>query len=129
MRHYRYGAVVAVTLLTTAAWSQATAPVQYLSVHPDAVFSSNVVGLDVYNLKNEKIGDIADVVLEHGALEGYVLSVGGFLGVGERYVAVQPSSISIKYDESGKKWRATANATKDQLKAAPEFKYHSKWKG
>lgn len=125
-----HGHIVAGTvLLATAAFSQATAPVQYLSIRPDAMLTSKVVGLDVYNQGDEKIGEIADVVIEHGALQGYVLSVGGFLGMGERYVAVQPSSVSIKYDEPANKWRASANATKDQLKAAPEFKYHSRWKG
>lgn len=121
--------VAAATLLATAAWSQATAPVQYQSVKPDAVLTSKLVGINVYNMNNEKIGEIADVVIEHGSLDGYVLSVGGFLGMGEHYVAVQPSSVAIKYDESTREWRASANATKDQLKAAPVFKYHSRWKG
>lgn len=118
----------AMVLFTSAAWSQATAPVQYLSVTPESVLTSNVVGVDVYNLNNEKIGEIADIVIQHGQLDGYVLSVGGFLGIAERYVAVQPASLSLHYDESAKKWKAAANATKDQLKAAPEFKYHSRWK-
>jgi sporulation protein YlmC with PRC-barrel domain len=125
-----HGYIVAgTTLLATAAFGQATAPVQYLSIKPDSMLTSKLVGVDVYNQKNEKIGEIADVVIERGSLEGYVLSIGGFLGMGERYVAVQPSSVSIKYDESANQWRATANASKDQLKSAPEFKYHSKWKG
>lgn len=80
-------------------------------------------------MNNESIGEIADVILEHGQLSGYVLSVGGLRGIPERYVAVQPSPLTISYDDSGKRWKATANATKDQLRVAPEFKYHSKWKG
>lgn len=124
-----HGLILAGTILFAgAAWSQATAPVQYLSVKPDAMMSRNLVGLDVYNQNNENVGEIADVVIDQGNVQGYVLSVGGFLGMGERYVAVQPSSLSINYDESAKKWKATANTTKDQLRAAPEFKYHSKWR-
>lgn len=124
------GLILAGTILfTSAAWGQATAPVQYLSVKPDAVMTRNLVGLDVYNQKNENVGEIADVIIDKGNLSGYVLSVGGFLGMGERYVAVQPSSLTIDYDDSAKKWKATANTTKDELKSAPEFKYHSKWKG
>lgn len=124
-------AVVGTAIFAGAAWSQATAPVpsiQYMTVKPEAVLSSNVVGLEVYNGSNENIGKIADLVIDREALSGYVLSVGGFLGMGERYVAVQPSSVAITWDASGKKWKASANATKDQLKTAPEFKYEGKWK-
>ena len=52
-----------------------------------------------------------------------MIGVGGFLGVGEHYVAVAPSSVNVKYDEKNNKWLATMNTTKDALKAAPEFKY------
>ena len=52
-----------------------------------------------------------------------ILSVGGFLGMGERYVAVSPSSVNIRYDSKNDKWLASMNTTKEALKAAPEFKY------
>ena len=60
-------------------------------------------------------------------IKGYILSVGGFLGMGERYVAVDPSSVAVKYDDNDKKWHANMNATSDQLKTAPEFKYSGRW--
>ena len=47
---------------------------------------------------------------------------------GQRYVAVDPSSISIRYTEADKTWKATLNARIDQLKMAPEFRYEGKWK-
>jgi hypothetical protein len=52
-----------------------------------------------------------------------ILSVGGFLGMGEHYVAVSPSSVNVRYDSKNDKWLASMNTTKDALKAAPEFKY------
>ncbi|OYY26724.1 MAG: photosystem reaction center subunit H, partial [Azorhizobium sp. 35-67-15] len=52
----------------------------------------------------------------------------GFLGMGERYVIVRPNAVQIAYSEADKKWSAMMNATKDQLKAAPEFKYEGRWK-
>ena len=58
---------------------------------------------------------------------GYILSVGGFLGMGTHYVAVDPGTVSITYDGSNKTWRASMNATKDQLKSAAEFKYGGQW--
>jgi sporulation protein YlmC with PRC-barrel domain len=51
--------------------------------------ASKLVGVDVYNDNNEKIGDINDVILDKsGKVENVVLGVGGFLGMGEHYVAV-----------------------------------------
>jgi len=43
--------------------------------------------------------------------------------MGERYVAVSPSSVSVRYDSKNDKWLASMNTTKDALKSAPEFKY------
>lgn len=128
----RYAIALAGTaLFASAAWSQATAPippVQFMTTKPDARLASNIVGLDVYSKTNQNIGKIADMVLDRDSLSGYVLSVGGFLGIGERYVAVQAQSVAISYDASTKKWKANANATMEQLKNAPEFKYENKWK-
>ncbi len=47
--------------------------------------------------------------------------------MGTHYVAVDPDAVKVTYDASNKVWRATMNATKDQLKAAPEFKYGGEW--
>jgi len=43
--------------------------------------------------------------------------------MGERYVAVSPSSVNVRYDAKADKWLASMNTTKDALKEAPEFKY------
>jgi sporulation protein YlmC with PRC-barrel domain len=51
--------------------------------------ASKLVGVNVYNDANEKIGDINDVILDKsGKVENVVLGVGGFLGMGEHYVAI-----------------------------------------
>ena len=100
----------------------------FISVPSTAMLTSNVVGLDIYNSQNNDIGKIQDVVVDGGnTVQGYILSVGGFLGMGTHYVAVNPASVSITYDANGKTWRAAMNATKDQLKNAPEFQYGGKW--
>ena len=69
-----------------------------------------------------------DVVFEGGQISRVVLAVGEALGAGERYVAVDPSGISIRYMEAEDKWEAIINASLDQMKAAPEFRYEGKWK-
>jgi sporulation protein YlmC with PRC-barrel domain len=51
--------------------------------------ASKLVGVDVYNDANEKIGDINEVILDKsGKVANVILGVGGFLGMGEHYVAV-----------------------------------------
>ena len=60
-------------------------------------------------------------------MTGYIVSVGGFLGMGTHYVAVDPDAVKVTFDTINKVWRATMNASKDQLKAAPEFKYEGQW--
>jgi hypothetical protein len=45
-----------------------------------------------------------------------------------RFVAIDPSSISVTYVEGEEKWRARVNAHPDQLWSAPEFRYQDKWK-
>jgi PRC-barrel domain len=90
--------------------------------------SSKVVGLDIYNTSNQDIGQIKDIAMaDNGRTRAYIVSVGGFLGMGEHYVAVNPSSVKVSYNNSEKKWHASMNASADQLKAAPEFKYTGRW--
>src|SRR5215469_15774861 len=51
--------------------------------------ASKVVGLNVYNAQNENVGSINDLLLDKsGNIKAAVISVGGFLGMGARYVAV-----------------------------------------
>jgi hypothetical protein len=85
----------------------------YVPAHDE--LSSNVVG---------NIGTIKDIALDANGLNGYIIDVGGFLGMGDRYVVVRPSAIS--FDAKDNKWRATTNANADQLRTAPEYKYSSK---
>lgn len=100
----------------------------FIKVNSDQMLTSNVVGLDVYNDKNNNIGKIHDVVLDKSnKVAGYILSVGGFLGMGTHYVAIEPGAVSITYDANNKAWRASMNATRNELKSAPEFRYGGRW--
>ncbi len=95
----------------------------FTTVPPGDELSSNLIGLSVYNNANQDIGTVKDISLDNNGVHSYILAVGGFLGMGDHYVAVNPSALNISFDSSDKKWRASMNATADQLKAAPEFKY------
>ena len=96
----------------------------FARVSSDEMFTSKLKGLNVYNQNNESIGEISDIAItKDNQVQALILSVGGFLGMGEHYVAVAPSSVQVMYDQASKKWKATMNTTKEALKAAPEFKY------
>jgi len=89
--------------------------------------SSKVIGLDVYNNDNKDIGTIKDIAINaNGDVKGYILSVGGFLGIGDHYVAVKPSAINLTYNATDAKWHAKMDANAGQLKSAPEYKYPTK---
>src|SRR5262249_36599480 len=58
--------------------------------------ASKVVGLNVYNEKNENVGSINDLLMDKsGAIKAAVISVGGFLGMGARLVAVPYDKIKF----------------------------------
>jgi len=77
---------------------------------------------DVYDPNNNKIGAVSDVLVSpDGRVDALIVGVGGFLGVGTKDVAVNFNAVKpIKRDN---KIYLTVNATKDELKAAPGFKY------
>jgi sporulation protein YlmC with PRC-barrel domain len=107
------------------AGSLADAAGLFANVPARAGLSSKVVGLSVYNSENTDLGTIKDIAFDANGVKAYIVAVGGFLGVGDRYVAVRPSAINISYDAAKDKWQALMNTDADQLKSAPEFKYSS----
>lgn len=121
--------------------------------------ASKLMGLDVYNQNNEKLGDINELILDkNGKVAAVVVGVGGFLGMGEHDIAVSidklkfmeeplrtsstnpapardattgtanppASSTTPARATNSNDWvpdHAVMNATKEQLKAMPQFKY------
>jgi sporulation protein YlmC with PRC-barrel domain len=108
--------------------------------------SSKLIGLDIYNEQNEKIGDISEILIDKsGKVEGVVIGVGGFLGIGQRDIRVEMSKLKfmdqpVRSSAGGdrpartdarsddRKWYPdhavlTGAGNKDQLKSMPEFKF------
>ena len=133
MRHLTLS-LAALALLAAPALAEAAKPlnppaqVKFANLPADTALSSNLKNLTVVDGQNSTVADIKDLAISQNKLVGYIVSVGGFLGLGERYVAIDPASVALTYDESAKKWKASVNASKDQLKTAPEFKYEGKFK-
>ena len=89
----------------------------------DELRTSKLVGSKVYNNANEHIGSIEDIILKpDGTLDSVVLSVGGFLGMGDRYVSVPFSSLTVS-DNNGS-MKITTDGTKEALKALPEYQFY-----
>ncbi len=117
--------ILATPVFAQQAKTTGTAPAEakFSTVSKDEMFSSKLKGLSVTNQKDETVGEITDIAIKNHEVDALILSVGGFLGVGERYVAVSPTSVNVRYDAKNNKWLASMNTTKDALKEAPEFKY------
>jgi len=79
-----------------------------------------VIGKNVVNPNDEELGTIADLVMDQEQkLVGVVLSVGGFLGIGEKWVAVPVEQIDFPGDDQPA--RLQVAVTKEQLENAPDF--------
>src|SRR5450631_2134320 len=83
--------------------------------------TSKVVGSTVVNEANETVGTIDDLIVTPTEKVPFaVLSVGGFLGMGTKYVVVPFNTLQVR-----DKQMVLPGATKDSLKALPEFKYNT----
>jgi len=75
----------------------------------------------VHNRAGENIGSISDlIVTSDGTIAAALVNVGGFLGIGEKEVAVPFSSIELVRDKND--WHLVVDATKDVLRDAPSYK-------
>lgn len=107
----------------------------------DFLARQDLIGTDVHNEQNQKIGEVEDIVLDKsGQIKGVVVGVGGFLGVGEKHVALAWNDLQIRppAERSGSATSNTtsarhpmlvANVTKDQLQQAQDFKRVSDMNG
>ena len=81
--------------------------------------TKQILGKSVYNDKNEKVGDVDDLIIAPDSSISYaIIGVGGFLGLGERQVAVPVNR--FKHTEGR---IVLPDATKDALQAMPSFQY------
>jgi sporulation protein YlmC with PRC-barrel domain len=78
---------------------------------------------NVYDPSDSKIGEVMDVLVDHeGKIGVLIVGVGGFVGVGEKDVAVPFNAVQFKTKDNNK-WYPVMNTTKDALKTAPGYKY------
>jgi sporulation protein YlmC with PRC-barrel domain len=114
-------ATALLAMLSTAP-ALAQAPAVFATVSPQSMTINHWYKQNVYDNAGSKIGDIQDVLLTaDGKAEALVVGVGGFLGMGEKDVAIPFSAIK-RTSKDGKDY-LTLDTTKDALKAAPGVSY------
>ena len=102
--------------------TSATVTAKYVNLMPADVMSSRMIGVTVYNNQEESLGEIRDLIIKDGkTITGVVVNVGGFLGIGETYVALDPSTIVLTQKDGA--WRAHVDTNRDDLKNSPKFQY------
>ena len=108
----------------TASSNPAGSGTMFANVPATDDLSSKLIGISVYNNNDKDIATIKDIAFTPtGRPAAYIVLVGGFLGIGGHYVAVDPSAVKVSYNDNNKTWHASMNASADQLRKAPVFKY------
>jgi sporulation protein YlmC with PRC-barrel domain len=81
--------------------------------------ASGIIGMEVRNKENQKLGEVKDLVIDMntGRLSYAVLSVGGFLGIGEKLIALPPGAMKASEDGG----HLLLDADKSKIQAAPGF--------
>ena len=84
--------------------------------------ASDIMGMNVVGSKDEKIGSVSDLLVDKdGNILAAVVGVGGFLGIGQKNVAITFDTLQIAADKDGDP-QAKLTLTKEELENAPEFK-------
>jgi hypothetical protein len=90
---------------------------------PDDLSANQIIGHNVKNTSGESVGDINNLIVKpNGQVDAAVIGVGGFLGIGEKNVAVSFDQIQVSQDPQSGKMTLTTPLAKSDLKAAPEYK-------
>jgi sporulation protein YlmC with PRC-barrel domain len=88
----------------------------------DQWLATKLIGLTVVDSANAKIGSVNDLVLDpSGNVTAAVIGVGGFLGIGEKNVAISFKSLNISRASDGSE-KATIQVSKNELESAAAFK-------
>jgi PRC-barrel domain protein len=111
-------------IVTIAAGTAYGASDRFLAEIGDAALASQLIGETVYASEAENaetIGEVNDLIVANdGDVDAAVIGVGGFLGVGEKNVAVSFDSLKLVTDKDGDRF-VVLEATKEELQKAPDF--------
>jgi hypothetical protein len=145
MKHKLTAALLALAIATPAFAQQMNKPDTAQTTKPDTAMQSStaspgnfvlaqdatdsrgskLIGATVYGPGNASIGEVNDVLIANdGKIKAVVIGVGGFLGIGEKNVAVPFDQLDIAHKSgSAAIDKITVSFTKEELKSAPKFAY------
>jgi len=84
--------------------------------------ADDLEGAYVYGTNDETVGEIDSLIMgDNGQVSQVVINVGGFLGLGEKPVAVTWDELQIMQNSNGDDFRIYIDSNKDALKAQPEY--------
>jgi hypothetical protein len=110
MMKYIAAGLTASALLAGVAFAETPNALSQSSLQGSTWRASKVVGLNVYNDKNEKIGSINDLLMDKsGNIKAAVIGVGGFLGMGEHLVAVSFNELKFSNEPVSSATASNAN--------------------
>jgi hypothetical protein len=90
--------------------------------NPDQWLASKFKGTDVVGADDKKIGDVSDILFDkEGKIEAFVISVGGFLGVGSKDVALAPTAFEVVKGKEGSSDKLKLAMSQEELKQAQNF--------
>lgn len=113
-------APAAPSVSTPGATNAPAATVTDPAMAPGQADAKKLIGRNIKNANNDTVGEIKSVHLDKdGKVQTVIVGVGGFLGMGEREVALAWSDLQISNNGE----QVMVNMTKDQLKGLPEYKY------
>ena len=88
----------------------------------NTLLASDLMGATIHSPSDESIGEVGDMIVDlDGTVQGVVIGVGGFLGMGEKAVAIEMSSLELTPPDDTGEMRLTLSTTREELEAAPEF--------
>ncbi|RUS59813.1 PRC-barrel domain containing protein [Pseudorhodobacter sp. E13] len=94
----------------------------YVAAEPDVLTAEKLTGARVYDATDADIGEVGSLILgADGQITEAVVDVGGFLGLGEKPVALSLSELSILRSDNGDDIRVYVSQTKEQLEAMPDY--------
>lgn len=96
---------------------------KYMSSKPDGAFHANeLIGTTVKSGTDDEVGSVSDLVIdEDGQIVGVIVGVGGFLGIGDKNVAMPWDQVELNQDAEGDEYILRTDADQDMLDSAPEY--------
>jgi hypothetical protein len=114
------------TSATVPPANQTRTDMQFLNMQTSNEWrSSQLIGATVTGANNQNIGEINEVLIDNsGMVKAVVVGVGGFLGMGEKNVAIPFASLNVTRQANDNDIeKVTVSFTKQQLEQAPSFSY------